>query len=223
MFDNSAVFFKNVGMSRNGNLLFKGLNLDIPNGAFCIITGESGCGKTSLLRMLYLDLNPTWGSIYIFGDKTSDTKEKTIIREKIGVIFQDYRLLENLSILDNVALPLIIRGFTFEESQEQAKKILDWAGITRYNCGVDSLSGGEKQRVGIARAVISKPSLLIADEPIESLDEENSLHIMSLLKQLHGLGITIILSTHNAEIVKRINNPFHLVMQNQSISINRSW
>ncbi|UFX98316.1 cell division ATP-binding protein FtsE [Candidatus Gromoviella agglomerans] len=212
-----ALSLKNVGLSYDDRIIFEGANIDIPCGSFCILTGDSGIGKTSLLRMIYMDLTPTWGNLIVLNEDLSRINDKAFLRQRLGIIFQDFKLIEDMNVLDNVALPLSVRHFPIFEAREQAYKMLDWAGINCYDAYPSFLSGGEKQRVGIARAVIAKPEIIIADEPIESLDEANAWHVIKLLKALQDIGVTIILSTHNHSIVRSLGDVFHIVIKDTSI------
>lgn len=211
-----AISLKNIGLLHSGNTILEGINLDIPYGSFCLLTGESGSGKTSILRMLYMDLKPTWGEVNILGKNIKSTKNKSELRKSMGIIFQDFKLIDELTVMENVILPLKIRDFPKIEATKQAKKMLNWAGITNHDIHPQFLSGGEKQRVGIVRAVICRPEILIADEIIESLDQKNAKLIISLIEELNKIGVTVIMSTHNENLMKN-ENMIHFAIKNKSI------
>lgn len=212
-----AVSLRDVGLSYEDKVLFEGVNLNIPAGAFCILTGVSGSGKTSLLKMLYMDHLSTWGKIEVLGNNTRLINDKAELRRNMGIVFQDFKLIDEMNVLENVILPLKIRNFPLLESINQGKKILEWAGIKDIYAYPSVLSGGEKQLVGIARAVISKPEIVIADEPIENLDRDKAEYIVKLLWELNKIGMTVIISTHNERIVKNFGNAIHFCIKNSCI------
>lgn len=190
--------------------IFKNVTFDIEKGSFYFLTGPSGSGKSSLLRMLYLDLKPTWGRIQLFGEDILKMKSSLIplLRQKIGVVFQEFKLLEHLKIVDNVSLPLRVRGVDAQCSRKQAQELLDWVGLGDsldvYPC---SLSGGQKQRVAIARAIITRPRLLLADEPTGNVDDEMAMKLLYLLEELNKMGTAVIIATHNPRFIERSSYP----------------
>lgn len=212
-----AISLKDVGLRYDDSVVLEGVNINIPYGAFCILTGNSGSGKTSLLKMLYMDHFPTWGSVEVLGSALHSVKNRSTLRQNLGVVFQDFKLLNEMTVLENVVLPLSIRNFPILEANQQGKKMLDWAGIVHHDAYPCILSGGEKQRVGIVRAVISKPEIIIADEPIENLDNEKAEDVVKLLWELNKIGMTVVISTHNAKIVQMFGNALHFCIKNQTV------
>jgi cell division transport system ATP-binding protein len=182
------------------------LSLVLPDGAFRWLLGPSGAGKTSLLRLMYLAIRPTCGRLAIFGTdvETAERGQLPRLRRRIGVVFQDFRLLPHLSAFDNVALPLRIAGRPEGQIRADVGEMLRWVGLAKQ-AGERSaeLSGGEQQRVAIARAVVSRPSLLLADEPTGNLDEVQAERLMQLLKEMNRLGTTVVVATHNDALVGR--------------------
>ena len=197
-----------------GPEVLKDIQLSLSPGSFYFMTGESGAGKTSLLSLLYLSNLPTRGRIRLFGHAldTLSRDEKAQIRRQIGVVFQDYRLLDHLNAFDNVALPLRIAGTKEQDIRKHVRELLAWVGLekqlTKYP---HELSGGEKQRVAIARAVINRPRLLLADEPTVNVDDAMAKRLIYLFLELNKLGTTTIIATHNNNLIKHFGFPrFHL-------------
>ena len=174
------------------------------------MTGESGAGKTSLLSLLYLHLEPTKGRIRLFGQATDmmSRATKAQIRRQVGVVFQDYRLLNHLNAFDNVALPLRLSGEKEADIKKHVSELLAWVGLERQmKCYPEELSGGEQQRIAIARAVIHKPTLLLADEPTGNVDDAMAKRLMYLFLELNKLGTTVVVATHNMGLVKNFHFP----------------
>jgi cell division transport system ATP-binding protein len=198
------VKFKRVSLRyENGFEVFKDVTFTLHPGAFYFLTGLSGAGKSSLIKLMYLGYRGYRGLIQIFGKDFINIKQKEIakFRKDIGVVFQDFYLLEHLSVLDNVALAKQIQGFSWADSRKKAKEILSWIGLGKHLDSLpETLSGGQKQRVVIARAVINRPKLLLADEPTGNLDNENALKLMILFEELNRLGTTVVIATHNREL-----------------------
>tara|TARA_B100001123_G_C15324604_1_gene1029081 strand:+ start:1274 stop:1831 length:558 start_codon:yes stop_codon:yes gene_type:complete len=174
------------------------------------LTGKSGAGKSSLLKTIYLDLAPSRGRITLFGRDVSSLKAKEIpnIRRRMGIVFQDFRLIENLTVSDNVALPLRIFGTKESVVRRHVPELLEWVGLG--NCLKDfprALSGGQKQRVAIARAVIARPALLIADEPTGNVDDVIAERLMYLFEELYRAGTNVLIATHNETLVQKFNYP----------------
>lgn len=204
---------------KGGTELFKGVTLDIEEGSFHFLTGPSGSGKSSFLRMLYLDLKPTWGAIQLFGEDISKLNFSSIplFRQKIGVVFQEFKLLEHLNVLDNVSLPLRVQGKNEQSSHKKAQELLDWVGLgDALHLYPAALSGGQKQRVSIARAVIARPELLLADEPTGNVDDDMAMKILHLLEELNRMGTAVILATHNPRLLERSSYP-QLVLREGTI------
>ncbi len=186
----------------------KNVNLEIGKGEFVFLTGPSGAGKTTLFRMICAFDRPTTGSLKVGNFKLDSLTENTVTnyRKRIGVIFQDYRLLKNRNIFDNVSLPLLIRGERSQMIQKKVYEILDLVGLGSYSKSFpESLSGGEQQRAAIARALIHQPDLLIADEPTGNLDPALSEQIVTLLERICAQGTTVVVATHDHAMVNRHN------------------
>src|SRR5271169_3099214 len=182
------------------------LSFALPDGAFRWLLGPSGAGKTSLLRLMYLAIRPTRGRLALFGTDIETAERRLLprLRRRIGVVFQDFRLLPHLSAFDNVALPLRIAGRPEGQIRADVSELLRWVGLAgRLDSPPASLSGGEQQRVAIARAVVARPSLLLADEPTGNLDESQAERLMHLFKELNRLGTTVVVATHNEPLVAR--------------------
>ncbi|HQT61112.1 MAG TPA: cell division ATP-binding protein FtsE [Acidiphilium sp.] len=182
------------------------IDFEIPEGGFRWLTGPSGAGKTSLLKLMYLALHPSEGRIDLFGTPTSrlDRRGTALLRRRIGVVYQDFRLLQHLTAFDNVALPLRLARRKEAQVRADVTELLRWVGLSgRLDHRPDEMSGGEQQRVAIARAVIAKPSLLVADEPTGNLDDDQAERLMHLIRSLNRLGTTVIVATHNLGLVAR--------------------
>lgn len=182
----------------------------LERGSYHFLTGPSGAGKTSLIKLLFLGKIPQKGKITMFNSDISKAsrKEMSTLRQNIGVVFQDFRLLNHLSAFDNVALPLRISGRPDEEIQNHVSELLDWVGLGDHKQNLpETLSGGQQQRVAIARAVIAQPKLLLADEPTGNLDDEIGFRLMGLFEQLNRMGTTIVIATHNPNIIEQFGHP----------------
>lgn len=205
------VEMNNVGLAYGENPeVLTNINFAFRRGSIHFLTGKSGAGKTSLLSMLYLAQKPTTGTLKLFGNNVSLTDRETLafLRRRIGVVFQDFRLLEHLSVFDNVALPLRIRGMKEKEIRKRVIELLAWVELTDNMYAQSSdISGGEKQRVAIARAVINRPELLLADEPTGNVDSEIATKLMKLFAELNRLGTTVVIATHSNELMQKYNYP----------------
>jgi cell division transport system ATP-binding protein len=182
------------------------LSFQLPDGAFRWLLGPSGAGKTSLLRLMYLAVRPTRGRLAILGVDIDQAERRALprLRRRIGVVFQDFRLLPHLSAFDNVALPLRIAGRPEGQIRADVGEMLRWVGLAKKaDARPAELSGGEQQRVAIARAVINRPSLLLADEPTGNLDDAQAERLMQLFKEMNRLGTTVVVATHNDSLVAR--------------------
>ncbi|MBY0292383.1 MAG: ATP-binding cassette domain-containing protein [Alphaproteobacteria bacterium] len=189
-----------------GPEIFKGITVDIEKGSFHFLTGPSGSGKSSLLRMLYLGLKPTWGNIQLFGEDTLKVTSSLLplLRQKIGVVFQEFKLLDHLRVIDNVSLPLRVRGIESKRGQKHVQELLDWIGLGDcLKAYPPSLSGGQKQRVSIARAIITRPQLLLADEPTGNVDDDMAMKLLYLFEELNKMGTAVIIATHNQRILEK--------------------
>jgi len=201
----TIVEFDRVGLRYGtGAEVLRDLEFRLAAGGFYFLTGPSGAGKTSLLKLLYLAQRPTRGRIRLFGDEMNEAARESLpaYRRRIGVVFQDFRLIRHLSAFDNVALPLRIGGQPEAEVESSVREMLAWVGLAdRASARPPTLSGGEQQRVAIARAVIARPELLVADEPTGNVDAEMAGRILHLLTALNGLGTTIIVATHDISLI----------------------
>lgn len=183
------------------------INFQIQRGEMVFLTGHSGAGKSTLLKLIALIERATRGQIVFDGQNLSRLPDRSIpmIRRKLGLIFQDYRLLYDRTVFDNVALPLIIAGYSYREIARRVRAALDKVGLLeKENRLPEGLSGGEQQRVGIARAVVNKPPLILADEPTGNLDPDLSLEIMQLFGQFNQVGVTVLIATHDLGLISRL-------------------
>ena len=190
----------------NGPEILQDVSFFLPSGAFRWLLGPSGAGKTSLLRLLTLATRPTTGRLNVLGAAIEHARRRDLppLRRQIGVVFQDFRLLPHLSAFDNVALPLRLAGRPEGQLRADVGEMLRWVGLSRRaEARPAELSGGEQQRVAIARAVIGRPALLLADEPTGNLDDAQAERLMQLLGELNRLGTTVVVATHNNDLVRR--------------------
>ncbi len=205
------ISFENVGMRYGmGGEILRDISFSLDRGEFRFLVGPSGAGKTSLLRLLYLAHRPSRGLINFLGEDISllNRKQHAKLRRRIGVVFQDFRLLDHLSAFENVALPLMIGGAKRKQVASHVEELLSWVGLSdRIHARPPTLSGGEKQRVAIARAVINKPDLLLADEPTGNVDPRMAERIMGLFEELNKIGTTTIIATHDHDLVKQMRHP----------------
>jgi cell division transport system ATP-binding protein len=205
------VRFENVGMRYGtGPEVLRDITLHLEPGSFHFLTGPTGAGKSSLLKLLTLSEKPSRGLITLFGLPLSKTPRRQWpgLRRKIGVVFQDFRLLDHMSIYDNVALPLRIAGHGEARIKEAVGDLLSWVGLAeKMNALPLTLSGGQKQLVAIARAVVTNPKLIVADEPTGNIDREMSLRIMRLFIELNKLGTTVVVATHDMYLVDKLQRP----------------
>ncbi|MFN9711777.1 MAG: cell division ATP-binding protein FtsE [Alphaproteobacteria bacterium] len=186
------------------------VSLSLPRGSFHFITGVSGAGKSSLLKLIYLAARPSSGTFRLFGDDvaTMTARDLPMARRKIGVVFQDLLLLDHLSAFDNTALPLRIAGHKAADYRGDVAELLTWVGLgSRMNALPPTLAGGEKQRLAIARAVVNRPEILLADEPTGNVDHEMALRIYRLFVEMNRLGTTVIIATHDQDLVARSGRP----------------
>ena len=190
--------------------ILSGVSFHLAPGSFHFLSGPSGAGKSSLLKMMYLANHPSNGRIALFGrDVASLTRdERALLRRRVGVVFQDFRLLPHLSVAENVALPLRIAGRRGDKVREHVTELLAWVGLAEhFNNLPATLSGGQQQRVAIARAVIGQPSLLLADEPTGNVDDRIAVRLLYLFEELNKLGTTVVIATHSQPLVARFNHP----------------
>jgi len=204
------VQFENVGLRYgHGPETLSDLSFSLDEGAFYFLTGASGAGKTSLLKLLYLAQRPSRGAIRLFDADIVTLPRARLpgFRRRIGVVFQDFRLVPHLSAFDNIALPLRIAGVTDGQLRAPVDEMLHWVGLTdRAHALPATLSGGEQQRVAIARAVIGRPELLVADEPTANVDMEMATRLITLFEALNKLGTTIVVATHDYNLLGKVTD-----------------
>ena len=179
-------------------------------GSFHFLHGESGAGKTSLLRMLFMSLHPTRGNLHMFSEDVSrvSAQKRAQLRRRIGIVFQDFRLLDHLTVWENVALPLQVVGKRPSDYREDVTDLLQWVGLgDRMYANPSVLSGGEKQRAAIARAVIGKPEVLLADEPTGNVDPQMARRLLRLFVELNRLGTSVVIATHDHQLMRQLKAP----------------
>jgi cell division transport system ATP-binding protein len=204
------VLLEAVGMRYGaGPEILREVTFTLAPGSFHFLVGPSGAGKSSLLRLMYLAQRPTSGAVSLFGRNVAELSRNDLpaLRRRIGVIFQDFRLIDHLSAFDNVALPLRIAGIREAEIRKHVPELLSWVGLADHLDALPpTLSGGQQQRVAIARAVIGRPSLLLADEPTGNVDDAIALRLMYLFEELNKMGTTVVIATHNDGLVNRFTH-----------------
>lgn len=195
---------------RNGSRALVDVSLQIRRGDFLFITGPSGSGKSTLLKLLYGEERANQGDVIVNDCNLSQLRgnDLSMLRRRIGVVFQDYKLIPRRTVSENVAFVLWAQGFTRKEIHRRLLPTLKMVGLQdKANCFPDELSGGEQQRVSIARAIVSTPPILLADEPTGNLDPDNSWQVIKILKKLNGIGITVVVTTHDEHLVRLSNHP----------------
>jgi len=204
------VRFENVGMRYGaGPEVLRDISFNLPSASFHFLTGPSGAGKSSLLRLMYLAHHPSRGIVTLFGQNVTkvERRARTEMRRRIGVIYQDFRLLDHQSVFDNVALPLRIAGVKEDQIKTHVTELLTWVGLEEHVAALPTtLSGGEQQRVAIARAVIARPSLLLADEPTGNVDDAIAVRLLYLFEELNRMGTTVVIATHNQALIDRFKH-----------------
>jgi len=204
----------------NGQEALKELSFEVANGEMLFLTGHSGAGKTSLLKLIALLERPSRGTVLFNSMNLGKVKKRQIpfVRRQVGMIFQDHRLLKDRTVLDNVAFPLVLAGYRRQEMKRRARAALDKVGLLDKEKRLPhTLSGGEQQRVGIARAVVARPPLVLADEPTGNLDPELSLDIMQLFSELNQVGQTLIVASHDLQLVKQMKQRVLVLHKGQLI------
>ena len=200
--------FNHVDFQYSNQPVFNDLNLQVSQGEFVFLIGKSGVGKTTLLKMIYMDLFPDSGDVQV-GDYSSESirnKDLPFLRRNIGVVFQDFQLLQDRNVYDNLAFVLQVTGIPKKQIKRKILNALSDVGLAhKKNNMPHQLSGGEKQRVAIARAIINDPFLVLADEPTGNLDPETTEEILTILRKINSRGTSMIFATHNYEIVRRID------------------
>ncbi len=203
------ITLENVGLRYgNGPEILRDLSFQIPPRSFQFLTGPSGAGKTTMMRLLSLSLTPSRGFMSIFGADVSTIARREIpaLRRRIGVVFQDFRLLDHLSTYDNVALPLRIQGRDPASYRADVGELLKWVGLADHKHAFPPvLSGGEKQRVAIARALVTQPDVLLADEPTGNVDPPMAKRLLRLFLELNRLGTSVIIATHDINLMDQID------------------
>lgn len=216
--------FDNVSMGYERDCdILQDINLTLKPGSFHFVTGGSGAGKSSFLRLLLLLHKPSHGQLHLFGRNVAELDRDDIadMRTRIGMVFQDYRLVDHLSVAENIALPLKVRGEAKSAIMDKVRELLGWVDMLPLHDALPAtLSGGQKQRVAIARAVIGKPDILLADEPTGNLDPGLSIKFMYLFEQLYKSGTTIVFATHDNSLLAQFRYPV-LRIQNRNISYAR--
>jgi len=215
--------FEHVGLRYGvGPEILSDVNFTLESGSFHFLSGPSGAGKTSLMSLLYLGRYPTRGLVSMFGQNIGqlDRHEIKKIRQRIGVVFQDFRLLNHMSAFDNIALPLRISGQGEKEIKENVDELMEWVGLGDHRHMLpNTLSGGQQQRIAIARAVITRPRLLLADEPTGNLDDEIGYRLMNLFDQLNRMGTTILIASHNVALMEKFGQHSRLILDKGQLQL----
>ena len=192
-----------------GNQALKGVSMQIEDGEFVFLVGPSGSGKSTIIKLITGELKPTSGSVHVNGYSLERIRRREVphLRRTVGVVFQDFRLIENRPVYDNVAFAMRVVGAREREIRERVPYVLNLVGLdTKSRRLPGELSGGEQQRLAIARALVNNPSTIIADEPTGNLDPARSFEIMTLLKEINNLGTTLLVVTHEMNLVEQFNN-----------------
>lgn len=194
----------------NGAVGLRDVNVELYQGDFKFITGHSGSGKSTLLKLLYGAEQATDGKVFVNGFNLNGLKGNNLamLRRKIGIVFQDYKLVPKRTVSENVAFVLMAQGYTYKEIQRRVQPALKMVGLLhKANCFPEELSGGEQQRTSIARAIVNTPPLVLADEPTGNLDPDNAWQVIKILKKLNSFGVTVLLTTHDEQLVRAANHP----------------
>ena len=197
------------------------VSFHLPRGAMAYLTGHSGAGKSTLLKLIALIERPSRGNVILDGINLSNVRNSKVpyIRRNIGIIFQNHHLLHDRPVFDNVALPLVIAGYQHREIGKRVRAALDQVGLlSKEKSAPITLSGGEQQRVGIARAIVHKPSLLLADEPTGNLDPDLSLEIMQLFERFNQVGVTVLIASHDLDLISQMGSP--VITLNQGMLVH---
>ena len=214
--------FSNVEFSYQNQTVFKNLNLTVEQGEFVFLIGKSGSGKSTLLELIHMNLFPSSGYVQV-GDYSSDTITTNNIplhRKKIGVVFQDFKLLDDRNVFDNLAFVLKITGTPQKQIKKKVYQVLSEVGLSHKQNNLPyQLSGGEQQRVAIARAIINDPMLILADEPTGNLDPETSFEILEILRKINVRGTSVIFATHNYDLVKKIDAKIYRLDDGKAVKV----
>ncbi|MDG5766649.1 cell division ATP-binding protein FtsE [Balneolales bacterium ANBcel1] len=221
--DQSVIRFDNVTVRFDDRVLLRDVNFTLDKGEFVYLTGTTGSGKSSFLRLIYRDLLPEQGTVHVAGINVTDLKERKVpeLRRSLGIVFQDFQLLPDRNVYDNVAFALEVTGRRRSHIKQRVLEVLSMVGLShrRYDMP-DDLSGGEQQRVVVARALANEPRLMLADEPTGNLDPAASNSIMNLFKQINNRGMAVLMVTHNYDMIKRF--PYRTItIQDEGIVENR--
>jgi len=222
----TIISFANVSANyENGHDVLSGVSFNVSSGAFYFLTGASGAGKTTLLRLIYQLHKPSKGQIKLFGQECDSLSRDDIsaMRHKMAIVFQEYSLISHMTVFENVALPLRVRGFPNDKIKKLVTKTLEWVGLGKFaDVYPKELSGGQQQRVSVARAIIVQPSILLADEPTGNLDDENASRLMELFIQMNKIfGTTIILATHNRKLMETYRFPV-ITIENHHVTFSKT-
>lgn len=195
----------NVAYNYGGGELLSDVSVDLPAGSFHFLTGPSGAGKTTLLKLVYGALHPTAGAVRAFGTDLAalDRSQMALMRRRIGVVHQDCRFLDHLTVAENIALPLMVSGKGVAEEAENLQELIAWVGLSaRADARPPELSGGERQRAALARAVIMSPEVIVADEPTGNVDWDMSQRLLQLLTELNRMGKTVLIASHDMALIR---------------------
>jgi len=218
-----VIKFEHVGLRYGvGPEVLSDVNFSLDPGSFHFLSGPSGAGKTSLMSLLYLGRYPTRGIMSMFGQNIGQMSRQELknIRQRIGVVFQDFRLLNHMSAFDNIALPLRIAGQPEHEIKANVDELMEWVGLGDHRHMLpNTMSGGQQQRVAIARAVITRPRLLLADEPTGNLDDEIGYRLMNLFDQLNRMGTTVIIASHNTMLMEKFSHHSRLILDRGRVEL----
>ena len=204
-----------------GNTALNGVNIQIEDGEFCFLVGPSGSGKSTIIKMITGELKPTSGSVHVNGYSLERIRKREIpfLRRTVGVVFQDFRLISKMTVYENVAFAMRVIGAREKEIKERVPYVLELVGLTdKQSRHPGELSGGEQQRLAIARALVNNPSTIIADEPTGNLDPARSFEIMSLLEEINNLGTTMLVVTHAKDLVERFGKRTIVIKDGQLVS-----
>jgi len=198
--------FNNVSFNYTNQNVFNDLNFNLNAGEFIFLIGKSGAGKSTFLQLIYMNLFPLTGNVQVldFNSSTIKKKELPILRRKLGIVFQDFKLLPDRNVYENLSFVLEVTGTSKRETKKRIYNALSAVGLSHKQKNMpDELSGGEQQRVSIARAIVNEPKLILADEPTGNLDPETSFEILEILKKINTRGTSVILATHNYDLVRK--------------------
>jgi cell division transport system ATP-binding protein len=218
-----VIRFDEVGLRYGlGPDVLRNVSFEIAPRSLQFLTGPSGAGKSTLMRLMFLALKPTSGRLAVFGKDVARLAPDEIAatRRRLGVVFQEFRLLDHLTTYENVALPHRVQGREEASYRADVLELLDWVGLgDRIHALPPVLSGGEKQRAAIARAIITKPELLLADEPTGNVDPDLAYRLLYLFVELHKLGTAVVIATHDHHLIREVEKPRHLVLADGEVTV----